>query len=137
MDHSCQFLCSELITVTYEEQPGEIHQAVANLEEISAECAVVLLDEEPGLGSPISLAVKGRDLFGVVKARVYDAALGWFAIVGLDADSRWHRDWFSPKHLLDVCGCSQEGATCTKAPTLENTRNTEEILPVNFVVSRV
>jgi hypothetical protein len=135
MYHSCQFLCSELVTVTYEEQPGDIRQTVANLEEISSECAVVLLEDEPKVGSSISLAVKDRDLFGIIKACLYDAALGWYAVVRLDGASRWNRDWFSPKHLLEICGCSLEGATRTKAQTLENTRNTEEIVPVSFVVS--
>ena len=37
MVHSCQYLCSELVTVTYEEQPGEIRQTTANLEEISTD----------------------------------------------------------------------------------------------------
>jgi hypothetical protein len=135
MHHSCQFLCSELVTVTYEEQPGEIRQATANLEEISTTSAVVLLEEKPSLGSSISLSIKGHDLFGVIKASLYDATLGWFVIVALDAASLWHRDWFTPKHLLEICGCSPEGATRTKARTLENTRNTEENVPVSFVVS--
>jgi hypothetical protein len=135
MDHNCQFLCSELVTVTYEEQPGEIRQMTANLEEISATSAVVLLEEKPSLGSTISLSIKGRDLFGVIKGSLYDATLGWFVIVAFDAASLWNRDWFAPKHLLEICGCSLEGATRTKAQTLENTRNTEENVPVSFVVS--
>jgi hypothetical protein len=136
MAHSCQFLCSELVTVTYEEQPGEIHQATANLEEISTTCAVVLLEEKPKLGSTISLAIKDRDLFGVIKATLYDATLGWFVIVALDAASLWRREWFSPKHLLEICGCSLEEATRTKAQALENARVTEEIVPVSFVASQ-
>jgi hypothetical protein len=133
MRHTCQFLCSELVTVTLEEQPGEIRQTIANLEEISWDCAVVLLEEQPKLGLSISLAVKDRDLFGVIKASLHDAALGWYAIVGLDAASRWRREWFRPQHLLEICGCSLEGATRTKAHTLDSTRNTEENLPVSFV----
>jgi hypothetical protein len=81
------------------------------------------------------LSIKNRDLFGVINASLYDAALGWFVVVALDAASLWHRDWFSPKHLLEICECSLEGATQTKAHTLENTRNTEEIVPVSFVAS--
>lgn len=135
MDHTCQYLCSELVTVTYEEQPGEIRQATANLEEISTNSAVVLLEERPKLGSSISLAVKGRDLFGVIRASLYDATLGWFVVVGLDAKSAWNRDWFSPQHLLNICKCSLEGSTETKVGTLENTRNAEENVPVSFVVS--
>jgi hypothetical protein len=135
MHHACQFLCSELVTVTYEEQPGEIRQATANLEEISPTRAVVLLEEKPSLGSSISLSIKGFDLFGVINACLHDATLGWFVIVALDAASRWDRDWFSPKHMLEICGCSPEGATPTKARALENAKNTEENVPVSFVVS--
>jgi hypothetical protein len=135
MNHTCQFLCSELITVTYEDQPGEIRQTIANLEEISTDSAVVLLEEKPNVGASISLSVKGRDLFGVIKGSLYDAALGWFAIVALDTASLWSRNWFSPKHLFAMCMCSLEEATRTKAQALENTRNAEENVPVNFVVS--
>ena len=123
--------------MTYEEQPGEIRQTTANLEEISTTCAVVLLEEKPMLGTSISLAIKDHDLFGVIKASLYDATLGWFAVVALDAKSLWNREWFSPKHLLAICACSFEGATGTKAHTLENTRNTEENVPVSFVFSEV
>jgi hypothetical protein len=136
MDHSCQYLCSELITVTYEEQPGEIRQTRANLEEISTTCAVVLLEEKPNVGAPISLAVKDRDLFGQIKATIYDAPLGWFAVVALDATTLWHPEWFSPQHLLQICGTCWEGATATKARSLETIRNTEENVPVSFVASR-
>jgi hypothetical protein len=135
MDHSCQYLCSELVTVTYEEQPGEIRQATANLEEISTTCAVVLLEEKPKVGAPISLAVKDRDLFGEIRATIYDATLGWFAVVALDASSLWNREWFSPQHLLEICGNCWGGSTATKARALETTRNTEENVPVSFVVS--
>jgi hypothetical protein len=135
MDHSCQYLCSELVTVTYEEQPGEIRQATANLEEISITRAVVLLEEKPKVGAPISLAIKDRDLFGEIKDTLYDAALGWFAVVALDASSLWHPEWFSPQHMLEICGQCWRGATETKAHTLETTRNTEENVPVSFVVS--
>ncbi len=136
MAHSCQYLCSELVTVTYEENPGEIRQTTANLEEISTTCAVVLLEEKPRVGCPISLAIKDRDVFGEIKATLYDAALGWFAVVALDAGSLWRPEWFSPQHLLGMCMCSSTDATPTKARTLESTRNAEENVPVNFVASQ-
>lgn len=135
MDDSCQYLCSELVTVTYEHQPGKIRQTMGNLEEISTHNAVVLLDDKPSLGASISLAVKDCDLFGIVSARIYDATLGWFAIVAWDAASLWSRDWFSPKHLVAICEFSLKGTTRTKGRTSENTTNTEENLPANFVLS--
>jgi hypothetical protein len=68
---------------------------------------------------------------------MYDATLGWFAVVALDVASLWRREWFSPQHLLDICECSLEYATSSRAHTLENIRNTEENVPVSFVVSEV
>jgi hypothetical protein len=134
MDHSCHYLCSELVTVIYEEQPGELRQGIANLEEISTSSAVVLFDERPRLGSPISLTVKGRDLFGLITSRLYDTTLGWFVTVTLDGDSSWRRELVSPKHLIGMCACSSEGSTRTKARTLENARITEKNAPVSFLV---
>lgn len=135
MTHACHYLCSEIVTVTYEDRPGEIRQSIANLEEIASDKAVVLVEEPPRLGMPISLAIQGRDLFGIVRARLHDAALGWFAIVSLDAASEWRREWFAPRHLLAVCECSQDALTSTKARDSDSTRNAEENVPVNFVVS--
>jgi hypothetical protein len=135
MAHTCQFLCSELVTVTYEGLPGEILQATANLEEISASSAVVLLDQKPSVGSAISLGIKDHDLFGVIRATLHDAILGWFTVVSLDTASLWNPDWFSPQYLLEICGCSLEDSTATKARALEMPQITEEIVPVNFVAS--
>jgi hypothetical protein len=132
MDHSCHYLCSELVTVIYEELPGKLCQATANLEEISMTSVTVLLDEKPRFGSPISLTVKGRDLFGLITSRLYDTTLGWLVNITLDADSRWWREWFSPKHLLAVCGCSAEGATRTKAWALDSSQVTEENALASF-----
>jgi hypothetical protein len=133
MAHSCRYLCSELVTVIYEERPGELCETTANLEEISMTAAVVLLDEKPHLGSAISLTVKGRDLFGLVTSRLYDRTLGWFVNITLEPDSTWGREWFSPKHLLEVCTCSSEEATGTKARALENSKVTEKLALVSFL----
>ena len=135
MLHNCQYLCSELVTVTYEDQPGEILQTIANLEEISATGAVVLLEERPTVGSTISLSIKGRDLFGVIQGRLHDAILGWYTVVTFNAATLWNRDWMSPKHLVAVCECSLKNAMGSKGEALEPTRNTEEEVPVNFALS--
>ncbi len=137
MAHSCHYLCSELVTVIYEEQPGELYQTIANLEEISTTSAVVLLDEKPRLGSPISLAINGHDLFGVITSSGFDADLGWFVTITLDAASTWRREWFAPKHLFALCACSLEGATPPRARALENAQITEENVPVSFLVRKV
>src|SRR5579859_3572372 len=101
MAYSCQYLCSELVTVTYEEQPGRIRQGIANLEEISDRAAVVLLDDELSLGAPISLAIKDRDLYGTVVSRLFDALLGWYVTIQFDAASLWNRFLMAPRNLLN------------------------------------
>ena len=133
MLHRCQYLCSELVTVTFEEAPGEIRQHHANLEEISTESAVVLLDEEPRLGAAISIALSSCDLYGTVVARMFDTVLGWFVTIRLDAASMWNRLSAPPKYLLELCACSLPGVSGTKVSALEGTRNTEENVPVIFL----
>jgi hypothetical protein len=132
MLHSCQYLCSELTTVTYEDQPGEIFQTMANLEEISADGAVVLLEQQPSIGSSISLSIQGRDLFGVVKGTLHDTDLGWYVTVAFDAASLWNPRWLKPKHLVAIPEWVPQNATGAKADTLEHTSAAEENVPVNF-----
>jgi len=95
------------VTVIYEPQPGEFCQAMAHLEEISTTSAVVLLQQRPRLGSPISLVIKGHDLFGVITSSLYDAAVGWLVAITLDAESIWRREWFSPKNVSGLRPGSQ------------------------------
>ena len=132
MAHTCHFLCSELVTVLYEDHPGELFKATANLEEISTTSAVLLLEEKPRLGAPILLDIKGHDLFGVITSSLYDAVLGWFVTVTLDPESCWRRDSFSPRHLLSACACFWEDTTPSKVRALETPQITEENVPVSF-----
>ena len=132
MAHSCRYLCSELVTVMYEDLPGEFFQVHGNLEEISMNRAVVLLDQRPRLGSPISLEIKGHDLFGVMTSSLYDRTLGWYVTITLEPESSWRRGSFTPEHLLSICECSLRSATKTKARALETAQVPEENVPVNF-----
>lgn len=133
MDHSCHYLCSELVTVIYEGHPGELHQTTANLEEISSRSATVLLGEKPRKGSPICVTVKGHDLFGVVLSQSYDRLLGWFVTLRLDANSVWRKEWFSPRHLLAVRAFAAEAPAWSKVETLENSQVTEENTLASFL----
>jgi hypothetical protein len=135
MDHACQYLCSELVQVTYEERPGQFCQTAANLEEISTTGVTVLLDEKPPLGSAISLAVKDRDVIGSVNSMVHDAILGWFVNITLDVDPIWGQEWFSPQRVLAICPCFSEEVTPAEARALEETKITEENALVSFLAS--
>lgn len=133
MSHTCRYLCSEIVQAIFEPKPGEICQTTANLEEISATSAVVLMEERPRLGAPISLSIQDYDVFGVITSSDHHPALGWFATIALEPESSWNEQQVSPKHLLSICSCAGEDVTQTKAKTLEVLRNTEEIVPVKSV----
>ena len=95
---------------------------------------MVLLDDRPRLGSPISLSIKAHDLFGVITSSLYDASLGWYVTITLDPDSMWRRERLAPKHLLSICECSSKAGSSSKARALETSQDTEENVPVSFVV---
>ena len=98
--NECHYLCSELVKVTYEDHFQSIHEAVANIEEISSTEAMLLVDEnlEPGL--PVSFQARGHYLHGVVESSDFDQDLGWFVQIELDSASPWSARMFVPEHFL-------------------------------------
>jgi hypothetical protein len=96
----CHYLCSELVTVTYEDHFDGIHEAVANIEEISSTEVTLLLEEnlEPGL--PVSFQARDHYLHGVVESSDFDYDLGWFVQIELDSTSPWSALMFVPEHFL-------------------------------------
>ena len=99
----CRYLCSELISVHYEDRFGGTNQAVVNLEEISSTAATILADKKLEPGRPISLRAKQHRLHGIVESSDFDATLGWFVKIALDSDSRWHGRLFVPEHFIALC----------------------------------
>ena len=135
MGHACQYLCSELVTVTYEDSLGQLCQTAANLEEISTTGATILLEEKPHLGSAIFLTLNERHVFGRVMSTIHDSVLGWLVKIALDADSKWNLEWFSPQQLLTICPCYLEDVTPAEARALAYAKVTEENALVSFLVS--
>jgi hypothetical protein len=108
LDDSPRYLCSELVSVLYEDRQRQIHQTTANLEDISSGSAELLLFDnilQPGL--PISFCAKDHDLYGVVQSCEQDPILGWFARIRLDKSSRWSCRKFIPEHFLPLRGRSE------------------------------
>lgn len=95
-------LCSELVSVLYEDRSRQTRQTVGNLEEIASESAVLCLEESVQRGRAISFRVKNHDLYGIVDSCVSDPQLGYFVTVALDKSSRWSEKWFTPEHLLSL-----------------------------------
>ncbi|HEY6392275.1 MAG TPA: hypothetical protein VIX89_13400 [Bryobacteraceae bacterium] len=103
LDDNPRYLCSELVSVLYEDRQGNVHQTTANLEDISAGSAELLLfDNILQPGAAISFCSKDHDSYGVVQSCEQDPVLGWFARIRLDRSSRWSGRKFIPEHFLPL-----------------------------------
>ena len=104
-----RYLCSELVSVLYEDRQKKIHQTTANLEDISFNSAELLLfDNILQPGSAISFCAKDYDLYGVVQSCEQDPILGWYVRIRLDKSSRWNGRKFIPEHFLPFCSASEQ-----------------------------
>src|SRR5262249_22422744 len=106
-----RYLCSHLTSVLYEDACLNVHQAAANLEEISPSTATLLSDEKLESGRPISFCVKDYELYGVVESSFLHPVLGWFSKIRLDRTSRWHGRLFIPEHLFALCASAMLDVT--------------------------
>jgi hypothetical protein len=95
-----RYLCSELVTLLYEDHFHCVRQTSANLEEISATHATLLVDEALEPGSPVSFYAKSQVLHGIVESGEFDQILGWFVKIELNSASRWDVRMFIPEHFL-------------------------------------
>ena len=103
LDDTPRYLCSELVSILYEDSDRRVHQTTANLEDISAGSAELLLfDDILQPGSAISFCSKDHDLYGVVQSCEQDPILGWFARIKLDKSSQWSGRKFIPEHFLPL-----------------------------------
>src|SRR5258707_13567737 len=103
LDDNPRYLCSELVSILYEDRDRNVHQTTANLEDISSGSAELLLFDnilQPGLA--ISFCSKDHDLYGVVQSCEQDPILGWFARIRLDKSSQWSGRKFIPEHFLPL-----------------------------------
>lgn len=103
-----QFLCSEQVSVLYEDRRRKTCDAIANLEEIGSDRATLLLEAPLEIGQPITFRAREHDLYGVVESATPHRILGWYTTVKFDASSRWHARWFMPEHCLALCASASE-----------------------------
>jgi hypothetical protein len=96
-------LCSELVSVLYEDSSRQTHSTIANLEEISPDTAALLSEHRLAVGAAISVTLKDMDLYGITESNEYDPILGWFTTIRLDRSSRWSGRRFVPEHFLALC----------------------------------
>jgi len=103
-------LCSELVSVLYEDRSRKTRQLTGNLEEISQTSALVCLEERVQRGRAISFRCRQHDLYGVVESCIAHPQLGYFVTITLDKSSQWSEKWFTPAHLLSLWKSAEEEA---------------------------
>lgn len=109
--NECRYLCSELVSVLYEDRSGNIHQVIANLEEISSATSTLLAEQNLESGLRISFRAKNHDLYGVVESNAFDPTLGWFIKIKLDQSSQSHERLFVPQHFIPLGASGFSGVT--------------------------
>jgi hypothetical protein len=93
-----RLLCSDLIKIRVEGAPPR--ELTANLEDISASGACLLLEEPLPLEARVCLLCHQCPLRGMVKYCVHNE-IGYFVGVRFQAGEKWSRERYEPKHLLD------------------------------------
>jgi hypothetical protein len=102
------YLCSELVSVLFEDQRCNTRSTFAVLEEISADSAILLSEERPPAGRPIAFSAKGHDFYGTVRSIDKDETLGYFTNVEFDARCRWQGQLFVPEHFFALCASTRQ-----------------------------
>jgi hypothetical protein len=98
-----QHLCSELVSVARISAGRPVETLDGNLEEIGESSALILLQDAVSIGTRVRVKGNAQVLNGRVRSCTFDAVLGYFIEVRLDAESRWSEKWFVPEHLFALC----------------------------------
>ena len=93
-------LCADLIEIEWKDKSGHIHQALANLEDISNSGACLQLDTPVPYETIVRLEHANTEMEGYVRYCVFRET-GYFLGVQFAPGSRWTQRRFHPQHMLD------------------------------------
>lgn len=96
-----RLLCADLVQVSWKDQKGKRHQASALLEDISVSGACIQTEVPVPIGAVVRWRTPKKDFQGFVRYCEY-REIGYFAGVEFDSGSKWSKQSFRPRHLLDV-----------------------------------
>ncbi len=95
-----RMLCAELVQVQWKDASSRTLRVVGHLEDISGTGACVQLERGVPKGVPIRIVARHKVMHGRI-AWCLRTDTGYYAGVRLNADSRWSRRRFLPRHFLD------------------------------------
>ena len=95
-----RFLCSDLVTLRWSEAPRRERSEVVVLENISASGAAVQSEVLVPDSARVRMICGKCEFRGTVRSSYWRDG-GYFIGIAFDADSKWSKARYQPKHLLD------------------------------------
>lgn len=96
-----RMLCADMVQVCWEQTSSGKCRATALLEDISPSGMCLQFEVSIPVGTRVSIRSPGERLTGIVRYCVY-REIGYFVGIELQESSRWSREQFEPRHLLDL-----------------------------------
>lgn len=96
-----RMLCADMVELRWSDRAGKDWKAMALLEDISASGACLQLEAAVPLGVKVHWNSPRQAFSGTVRYCVY-REIGYFVGVEFQPSSRWSKNAFRPKHLLDL-----------------------------------
>ncbi len=90
-----------MVEVCWKEPSGRRYKSTALLEDISRSGMCLQFEIPVSIGTPVEIHCPGETLGGTVRYCVY-REIGYFVGVELDQSTKWSRQQFEPRHLLDL-----------------------------------
>lgn len=96
-----RMLCADMVELCWSDHAGKDRQTMALLEDISASGACLQLEAALPLGVKVHWRSPRQEFMGTVRYCVY-REIGYFVGVEFQPSSKWSKNAFRPKHLLDL-----------------------------------
>jgi hypothetical protein len=109
-----RYLCSDLVTLCWQEGAQAERKETVVLENISASGACVQAEVSVPESASVRLVCGKSEFYGCVRS-CYWRDDGYFIGIAFDAHSKWSKAKFKPEHLLDP---SEVKPRLTKPPVL-------------------
>lgn len=96
-----RMMCADMVEVCWKEPAGRKCRSTALLEDISRSGMCLQFEIPLPIGTHVSVHCPGEKMGGVVRYCVY-REIGYFVGIELAPPSKWSRQQFEPRHLLDL-----------------------------------
>jgi hypothetical protein len=96
-----RMMCADMVEVQWKDDAGRLRTCTALLEDISTSGACLQLDGPVSRGTTVEIEYRGGRLEGSV-CYCFFRDIGYWVGVQFTPKTKWSRQQFRPRHLLDV-----------------------------------